>query len=495
MRYDSTNIFRTFVAALIACSACIAVRAQPIALHAENPHYFEFQGEPTILITSAEHYGAVLNGDFDYEVYLSALAEDGLNYTRIFAGTYFEPQGAFGISKNTLAPRPESVVTPWARLDEEGGDPGKFDLERWNEAYFQRLRAFVRAAADRGIVVEVTSFSSVYGDAQWDIHPMNPNNNVNDTGAIDRRAVHTLDNGPLLGHQKRVVRKIVRELNPFDNVFYEIQNEPWADNGYRAGRLSPGLPEQSSPWQGWIDYPTEASLAWQAEMVDVIRATEDDLPKRHLIAQNFVNFRYPLYDVDPDLSILNFHYATPEAVELNYGWDRVLGLDETGFAGSADSTYRGLAWRFIMAGGGLFNNLDYSFTVERPDGTDVNEAPGGGSRALRHQLGVLKRFIEGFDFIRMLPDRDVVVLAPGALREVLADPGRAYAVYLDGRLRGELVLDVPAGTYDATWIDVVDGSTLRSDRVMHSGGHLALSAPDYGLDVALRLVEADDADR
>ena len=42
----------------------------PIQLHPENPHYFLFEGKPLALITSAEHYGAVLNMDFDYEIYL-----------------------------------------------------------------------------------------------------------------------------------------------------------------------------------------------------------------------------------------------------------------------------------------------------------------------------------------------------------------------------------------------------------------------------------------
>ena len=51
----------------------------PIALHPENPHYFLFRGQPTVLITSAEHYGVVLNLDFDYRKYLDTLARDGLN--------------------------------------------------------------------------------------------------------------------------------------------------------------------------------------------------------------------------------------------------------------------------------------------------------------------------------------------------------------------------------------------------------------------------------
>ena len=37
----------------------------PIRLHPENPHSFRFRGQPTSLIGSSEHYGAVLNGAFD----------------------------------------------------------------------------------------------------------------------------------------------------------------------------------------------------------------------------------------------------------------------------------------------------------------------------------------------------------------------------------------------------------------------------------------------
>ncbi len=40
--------------------------AEPIRLHSDNPHYFLFRGRPAVLITSTEHYGAVLNPDFDF---------------------------------------------------------------------------------------------------------------------------------------------------------------------------------------------------------------------------------------------------------------------------------------------------------------------------------------------------------------------------------------------------------------------------------------------
>ena len=79
----------------------------PIRLHPANPHYFLFRGKVVALITSGEHYGAVLNLDFDYHRYLAALAADELNYTRLFGGSYLEvPAKSFGILRNDLAPEP-----------------------------------------------------------------------------------------------------------------------------------------------------------------------------------------------------------------------------------------------------------------------------------------------------------------------------------------------------------------------------------------------------
>src|SRR6516164_5879347 len=94
---------------------------RPLALHPDNPHYFLFRGKPTILVTSGEHYGAVLNADFDYVQYLDTLQASGLNLTRTFSGgTYVEPPGAFKIKDNTLAPANGRYLAPWARSDQPG---------------------------------------------------------------------------------------------------------------------------------------------------------------------------------------------------------------------------------------------------------------------------------------------------------------------------------------------------------------------------------------
>src|SRR3954464_12273364 len=94
-------VLLVFGAVCVLSSAALAARPAPISLHPANPHYFLWRGKPTILITSGEHYGAVLNLHFGYVTYLETLRKDGLNLTRTFTGAYVEPQGSFHIARNT----------------------------------------------------------------------------------------------------------------------------------------------------------------------------------------------------------------------------------------------------------------------------------------------------------------------------------------------------------------------------------------------------------
>ncbi len=145
-----------------------AEKFAPLALHPQNPHYFLFRGKPAVLITSGEHYGAVLNLDFDYATYLKTLQADGLNLTRTWVGTYREIPGSFNITDNTLAPEPGRFICPWGRSDVPGYAHGgnKFDLNKWDDEYFRRLKDFLTRAARAGIVVEVNLWCPNYDDAR-----------------------------------------------------------------------------------------------------------------------------------------------------------------------------------------------------------------------------------------------------------------------------------------------------------------------------------------
>jgi hypothetical protein len=449
--------------------AASAHAADPIALHPDNPRYFLFRGKPEFLITSGEHYGALLNRDFAHGPYLDELRARQFNLTRLFSGSYREVPGAFQIRANNLAPRSASHVAPWPRTKEPGAVDGgnKFDLATWEPTYFDRLNAVVSGAAVRGIVVEFVLFCPFYEENLWDVNPMNARNNVNHVGTMPRTDVYTLKYPAMLAIHEALVRKLVTELHRFDNLYYEICNEP-----YFGG----------------------VTLDWQERIAAVIVETEWKLGgPRHLIAQNIANGRAKIDQPNPAVSVFNFHYATPpDVIALNPSLKKAIGDDETGFLGTGDRIYRSEAWEFLLAGGSTFSNLDYSFTVQHPDGSAAVEppTPGGGGPSLRKQLAILRSFLAGFDFVQMVPERTVIRrgVPDKARAQVLSARGHAYAIYLNSGTRVDLVLELPAGNYRALWIDPRTGALDGSEELAHKGGECTLRSPHYDEDIALKVV-------
>jgi hypothetical protein len=456
-----------------------------------NPHYFFFDGKTIALISSGEHYGAVLNEDFDYRLYLKTLESEGLNYTRLFGGSYVEvPQKSFGIQRNDLAPLPGRFIAPWKRSDTPGyaGGGNKFDLDKWNPQYFDRLHSFLTEASKHGIVVEITLFSSQYGEAQWALSVFNPVNNTSQARPVDWKKVHTLEDGDILPYQERYVRKLVEEVNTFPNVFFEIQNEPWSDRPEFANVVNPYLfPPARDRFPNSIEVADGPSIAWQTRVAKWITDEEASLPNKHLIAQNDCDFGLPVHDVIPGASIVNFHYAFPQAASENQGIDKVIAYDETGFLGRDDGTYLRQAWNFILSGGGTFGALDYSFTVGHEDGTDTApNGPGGGSAAFRRQLGILSNFVKGLPLAEMAPDFHIVKNAGGTYPRALSS-GSVYAIYFDGDGPAEAALNLPDGEYSGEWLDTKTGKRFSVEQFKHTGGEKKLKSPPFQNGIALLL--------
>jgi hypothetical protein len=255
---------------ILALSLVIVVtrlNAEPIKVHPSNPHYFLFKGQPTVLITSAEHYGAVINRDFDYVAYFDALKSYGLNYTRIYPGELFEPVGKF-MKGNTLGPKPASLIVPWARSKVPGYMLGgnKFDLDQWDPAYFARLKDFVAKGAERGIVVEICFFNGQYSDT-WPISPLYYENNIQGVGRCDPEDVQTLRHQDLVRREDDYVRKIIQEVNAYDNVILEICDEAMVGGTPISDcRTDIWLPNKwKGPWEGLtIGRPTRMyRLSWR----------------------------------------------------------------------------------------------------------------------------------------------------------------------------------------------------------------------------------------
>jgi hypothetical protein len=349
-----------------------------------------------------------------------------------------------------------------------------WDLAQWDPVYWARLRDFVDEASDRGIVVEYVLFCYFYNDVLWRASPMHPENNVNGLTIADRSRAYDLDNPALLEIQRALVRKAAQELNDFDNVIYEIINEPYSS---RDGSLL---------------------LGWQHHLVDMLVEAESTLPNRHLIAINYENRVARVDTPHPAVSVLNFHYADPAAVAWNYHLDRPIADDETGFKGATPTPYRTEAWAFMLSGGAAISHLDYSFTVAHPDGTApiVGATPGHGGPAWRAQLTALKRFLDTLDLVAMAPHPEAVLINghPHTHVAALADIGRVYAAYLWGGGPGvEITLALPAGDYAATWINPADGRELRRDAIAdHIGGGHSLRTPTFMEDLALKVVRVSE---
>ncbi|TWU57922.1 cellulase family glycosylhydrolase [Rubripirellula reticaptiva] len=470
------------IAMLSACLAvCHSAFAEPLSLHPTNARYFLFRGQPTVLVTSGEHYGLLCNAAFDIDAYLNELASDGLNHTRIFAGAYREVPGSFGITNNTLAPTDDDFMCPWQRTDKTHRDGSPiFDLTKWNDAYFDRLNKILEEASKRGIVVELCLFSPMYKPNIWDVNPMNVRNNVNGVGDVGSLQVFTTDRDDLFAAQKKLAEKLSESIAPYDNVYIEICNEP-----YFGG----------------------VTKAWQNAIIDAIVAKQKAIGTSHLISVNVANKSEQIQSPHPAVSIFNFHYCHPPIVVAeNANVRGVIGENETGFRGNADFLYRTEAWDFLVAGGATYNNLDYSFSVEHPGGTQSGyTSPGGGSKKLRQQLGILKRVFDRLPLpeLHPLPKRfatasnDLVVSAIG-------DASSQWLVYahleLPGRLKDQspesftqtiqgasIKVQLPRGNYQVATIDTKTGKETVTHASAQKGEPMSIKLMPFETDVAVRL--------
>lgn len=447
---------------------------KPLSLNPQNPHYFLFREKPAILIGSTEHYGAVLNLDFDYVTYLNELASFGLNITRTFSGVYVEPQGAFSIAKNSLAPATGRYICPWARSSEPGYRNGgnKFDLSRWDDDYFARLKDFIREAGKRNIVVELDLFSDFYDSIQLRLSPLYHASNINNVGNFeDWKEILSMKHPDVMRVQENMVRKIVSELKDFDNLYYEVCNEPYFGD-------------------------TTALREWEDHMTAVVAEAEKDFEYKHLISNNIQNNFRLVPEKRTYVSIYNFHYAAPPVtVAANYHLNSVIGDNETGFRGIEDLPYRREAWDFILAGGALYNNLDYSFTADDEDGTFIfrKPQPGGGGKSLRFQLRTLAGFINGVDFVNMKPlDKNIIRVA-GEGKETVNGLGNDETLIMYVNSNGVepvntvLEINLNPGSYKLTWTGPVSEAVTEGTVSDHKGGWLSLATGPYREDIALKI--------
>ena len=133
--------------------------AGPLVVSSANPRYFTVASDldrKAIYLTGSHiwhnfHDGMGPGADcdevsdpLDYDAYLEFLKEHGHNFIRLWRWEQFRSQAAGGSYHLCMSPQPWPRTGPGEAKD---GKP-KFNLDVFNESYFERLRERVIAAGD-----------------------------------------------------------------------------------------------------------------------------------------------------------------------------------------------------------------------------------------------------------------------------------------------------------------------------------------------------------
>jgi hypothetical protein len=490
---------KAWILAAVACAAW----ADPVTVCPSNPHYFFYRGEPLVLITSDHHYGAVIDRDFDFTRYLEFLSANGMNLTRIYPGGMFEPPDKW-IPGNPLGPLPGRQVLPWmksgvagahAALAEPGRVSHRFDLDRWNPDYFARLKAFVELALAKNIIVEVAFFNGMYADC-WPLMPMYHGNNIQNIGRYEAEncgLFTTLDprNEGVVRFQKAYVAKIALELNAYDNVIYDLCDEP----------SLVGKPDGSI-----TTLPDSLVAPWLLVLKEAFLQAEKPLPKKHLLGQTVQNLS-PDLSGEPWCDWLAAEYVTPAgaALDRNYRAGKPMVDVESDYFGvglvkpySAEDV-RVEGWWFMLNGGAGFINLNGEYHRGRESGGKETQS------IIVPQKRILKDFFNLLSLEGLSRFNGLSGVPVGAFGVAVAEPGKQYAVYLfhgakDGQWGAHFIAkagaycdsltlkEVPAGIYRLEWIDPAFGAVRDTKDIHWPGGDLTVTTPAYSLDVVMRML-------
>ena len=504
------RLMATLIAGLAACSLVWAQDA--VTIDSGNPKYLLFRGKPLVLITATEHYGSVVNRPFDFDKYLDDAATHKMTMTRTFL-LFRELQSPRNPS-SPLKPESPDYISPFVRSGPGTALDGEpiYDLDQWNPEYFQRLHLFLNAASKKAIVVELTLFSNTYADGVWALNPFRAENNKQHVGNIEWEDYTSLKNPELVRRQKAYARKIIDETSGYDNLYYEVCNEPGG-----------GIP----------GHATAADVdAWQKEMASAIRGEMRRQGRPHLLSgqQAFTYGAKNMFPMDASFAdktfdIVNDHPLPNTRVDghvydmgnfmskelrlgqvasfckASYSYPKPVVLDEDNAASLYRDTtgwtiHRKRAWTALL-NGCHYDYIDFSITVG-------NESGSAASRQeIRTWMQHLSEFMASFDFVHSKPDVSWIAEYPAnLLASGLSESGRDYVAYLaDSReltdpaagetIKGGISLSLPSGRYSVSLYSPITGEYSPAIEVK-GGGRSVLTLPQFKQDVVIRATRREN---
>ena len=404
----------------------------PLRKHPDNPRYFaNAQGE-AVLLTGSHTWNSLVDvsdtdppAAFDFGAYLNFLERYQHNFIRLWTweSTSWDTRGKSWGGKeamNQVAPQPWARTGPGTALD---GKP-KFDLEKFDPDYFERLRTRVAAAGQRGFYVSVMLFEGwamQFAPEAWKTHPFHPANNINSvggdlTGDGPGLKVHELASRGVTQRQEAYVRQVVDTVNDLDNVLYEISNE---------------------------NHP--ASTAWQYHFIDFVHECEKQKPHQHPVGMTFqykggsnrVLFDSPADWISPNPD--GGYRDDPPAADGG----KVILTDTDHLWGIGGN--QAWVWRSFLRG------LNPLF-MDPYDGSILGKPFDPQWEPIRRNLGYARQIAESMPLAAMVPHNDLA-----STRYCLARPGSEYLVYLPEG--GEVTVDLTKLKARATprWFDPTHG--------------------------------------
>ena len=439
----------------------------PLRVHPTNPRYFTDDAGKAIFLTGSHTWDSLQDWgaptpNFDYPAYLDLLSGQGHNFIRLWI---WESTGG-----NPSRPRAATPM-PWLRTGDGKAMDGapKFDLSQFNDAFFERLRARVMAARDRGIYVSIMLFQQYFN---LRTHPFAASNNVNGLSADlngdgDGREIHTLGHPAALACQEAFVRKVVDAVNDLDNVLYEIGNEFERD-----------------------------TIEWQYHMINLIHSYEREKSRQHPVGMTSTgrSGTAPPRITNAELFASPADWISPHNERgQNYATDppaangRKIVLADSdhleGILGATDAaTYRRWSWKCLFRGVQPILMDAIQNGIPGWEKETWNQTSNPAFPAAREAMGRVRAYAERLELAALVPHNDLA-----STRYCLADRGKEYVVFLPEGGEATVDLSAASGKLTVEWYRVEDGKSRAGDDIA-GGKEIKLASPWFGHDVVLRLV-------
>ena len=482
--------------------------AGPLIVSATNPRYFTVASdadEKAIYLTGSHIWNNFHDGmgpgsdcaetpeQFDYDAYLKFLKDHGHNFIRLWRWEQFKSQAAGGGYHLCMTPQPWSRTGPGTAKD---GKP-KFDLDSFDQAYFDRLRERVIAAGNEGIYVAVLLFDGfglILSPAPDNVegHPFHAGNNINGVtleSILDHQVLPLHPRVQAL--QEAYIRKVVDTLHDLPNVLWEVANESSGggtiDKNFAQMLGYSAVPEwgDSTDWQYWVidvvkryeqekGYdPRPIGMTMQFPVPDQTKVNDPLFKSRaEWISPGYDDeiFKQGLFPQAPGAPQSHWFEDPPAAdggkVILN-DTDHYVGL------GRSDPLW---AWKSFLRGHhpilmdyGIIAGVNPSASSEASPGVPPYET----YEAVRYAMGDTLRYAQKMNLIQMEPRDDL-----SSTGYVLANIGQEYLVLRPEDSGDPFTVTLSAGIYTVEWFNVNSRKTKGANTVtVKRKGNISFKAP------------------